>query len=61
MKEFKIKITETLSTTVTVEAETAFQAREIAEQNWKNSEYILDSSHFKDVTFTLPRSREYER
>ena len=44
--------------TVTVEAESAAQAKEIVEGNWKNSDYILDAAHFQGVTFTLAgRSR----
>lgn len=60
-KEYDIRITETLAITVTVEAENAAQAREIAERNWKNSEYILDADHFQGVTFTSPKNRDYER
>ena len=61
MKEYKIKITETLEMTVAVEAENATQAREIAESQWKNGDYILDADHFQGVTFTLPKNRDYER
>ncbi len=61
MKEYQVQIKETLSMTVTVEAESAAQAREIAERNWKNSDYILDDTHFQGVTFTIPKNRDYER
>ena len=61
MKEYQIRITETLAMTVTVEAENAAQAREIVERNYKNSDYILDADHFKGVTFTVPKNRDYER
>lgn len=61
MTEYKVKIRETLEMTVTVEADNAAQAKEIAERNWKNSEYILDADHFKDVTFTVPARSERER
>ncbi len=40
-----------------VEAANPAQAREIAERNWKNSEYILDADHFKGVT----AERSYNR
>jgi hypothetical protein len=61
MKNYQVKITETLSMTVTVEAENAMEARDIAERNWKNSEYILDADHFQGVTFTLPKNRDRKR
>ena len=40
MKEYDVKIREVLEMTVTVEAKNPMQAREIAERNWKNSEYM---------------------
>jgi len=61
MKEYKVEIKEVLGMTVTVEAENAAQAREIVERGYKNNDYILDSDHFKGVTFTLPKNRDYER
>jgi hypothetical protein len=61
MKEYQVQIKETLAMTVTVEAENAAQARNMVEQNWKNSSYILDASHFEGVTFTTPKNRDYER
>ncbi len=61
MKPYKVIITEKLEMEVEVEAESAAQAREIAERNWNDSEYVLDADHFKGVTFTTPRTREHER
>jgi len=61
MREYTIKIKETLEMTVKIEAENAAQAREIAERNWKNQDYILDADHFKGVTFTSLPIKEYER
>ncbi len=61
MKEYEIRIQETLAMTVTVEAENAAQARDIVERQWKNGDYILDADHFQGVTFTLPKNRDYER
>ena len=61
MKEYQIQIKETLIMTVTVEAEDASQAREIAEHQWKDGDYILDADHFQGVTFTVPKNRDYER
>ena len=62
MREYQVQIKETLAMTVTVEAESAAQAREIVEKGWKNQDYILDADHFKGVTFTVPsKNRDYER
>lgn len=61
MKEYQIQIKETLVKTVTVEAESAAQAREIVERQWKNGDHVLDSDHFQGVTFTTAKNREHER
>ena len=61
MKEYHVQIKETLAMTVTVKAETAAQAREIVERNWKNSEYILDADHFQGVAFSVPARQNRER
>lgn len=62
MKEYDVVIKETLSMTVTVEADSAAQAKEIAERNYNNSDYILDASHYKGVVFSVPpKNRDMER
>ena len=64
MKEYEITITETLSQTVTVEAENEQQAKRIVSDRWKNGDYILDAEHFNGVEFRVNRhrrSRDYER
>lgn len=61
MKTYKVTITERLQMDVEVEAESALQAREIVERNYKNSEYILDADHFKGVVFTVPARSNRER
>lgn len=64
MSEFEVTITETLAMTVTVEAESAEQARQMVKDQWRNCEYILDAEHFKGVNFTArkpKRNRDYER
>jgi len=62
MKEFDVVIKETLEMTVTVEARSAVEAKEIVERNWKNSDYILDADHFKGVAFSVPpQSRDMGR
>ena len=61
MKEYNVRITETLEQTVTVQAESAAQAREIVEREWRNSDHVLDSDNYTGVTFTVPREQSYER
>lgn len=64
MKPYKITITETLQKEVTIEAGSRAEAEEIAERGWKNSEYVLDASHFVGVTFKAERpakQRGFER
>ena len=63
MKTYHVRIRETLEMLVTVEAESMAQAKQIAEKGYKNSDYILDASHYKGVTFeTLyPKNKDYER
>ena len=60
MNEYDITIRETLEMTVTVEAESREEARQIVAYRWKNSEYILDADSFKDVEF-YPRGRSRDR
>jgi hypothetical protein len=61
MKEYEIRITETLVMAIKVKADNAARAREIVERGYKDSEYILDADHFQGVTFTAPKNRDYER
>ena len=57
MREYEVTITETPE--VAVEAESREEAQQIASDNWKNGDYILDADHFKDVTFrTKGRNRD---
>ena len=60
MKEYDVTITETLEMTVAVEAESREEAQQIASDNWKNGDYILDAESFKDVEF-YPRGRSRDR
>ena len=61
-KAYQVLITETLQKTVEVRVESPAAARELVERNWNNSEYILDSDHFKGVDFTsVSRERCSER
>lgn len=56
-KEFCINVKETLEMRVTVEADTVEEALKIAEENWRNGEYILDYGHFNGVEFEEVRCK----
>lgn len=58
MKEYDIKITETLEKTVTVEAASREEAEEKVRQAYYDSEYILDSENFTGVDFGAEAERE---
>jgi hypothetical protein len=64
MKTYKVEIKETLCKTVEVEACSREQAEEIVSKQWYKGEHILDSDHFKTVSFEakpLQRNKDYER
>jgi hypothetical protein len=63
MREYDVRIRETLEVLVSVEAGSMAQAQQIAEKNWRNSDYILDASNFTTVSFEAlyPQTRDYER
>jgi hypothetical protein len=61
MKEYSVRITETLEQTVTVKANSAAEARKIVEDQWRNSDHILDADDYVGVTFTVPKERTHER
>ena len=50
-KLYRVTITETLKFTVDIDADSAEAAERIAEQNWKEGNYIIDSAHFAGVEF----------
>lgn len=58
MKEYDIKITETLEKTVTVKAESMEVAQAKVEEEYYNSEHILDSENFTGVDFSAEAERE---
>lgn len=60
MKEYDVKITETLEKTVTVQAVNQAEAEEKVEEAWNNSEYILDSENFVGAKFTTESERALE-
>ena len=53
MKEFAIKITETLEKTVIVEAENEREALQLVDDNYRAAKegYVLDSENFTGVEF----------
>ena len=51
MKQYKVLVTETFQKLVAIEAESAEDARQRAEDAWRNTEYILDIDDFQDVNF----------
>jgi len=61
MREYSVRITETLEQTVTVEASSAAEAKEIVENQWRNGDHILDADNYVGVTFTVPKERTHER
>ena len=60
MKEYDVTIQETLEMTVSVEAESREEARQMVADRWKNGEYILDADSFKEVEF-YPKDRSRDR
>lgn len=60
MKEFDVKITETLEKTITVEAENREQAEEMIRQAYFDGEYILDADNFTKVDFSVDAEREVQ-
>lgn len=60
MKEYDVKITETLEKTVTIQAASQAEAEEKVEEAWNNSEYVLDSENFVGAKFTTESERALE-
>lgn len=64
MNKYKVTITETLTMTVEIEAGSVDEAEQIASDNWRNSEYILDADNFTGVVFEakkIKRNRDRDR
>ena len=61
MKEYDVKITETLEKTVTVQAESHDAAEEQVRAAYYNSEYILDSENFTGVAFGTTEERGVQK
>ena len=61
MKEYDVKITETLEKTVTVQAENRDAAEEQVKTAYYNSEHILDAENFTGVEFGTQAEREIQQ
>ena len=57
-RQYAVKITETLEKVVCIEADSRIEAEAIAEENWNNSEYILDAENFVCARFEATESEE---
>jgi len=61
MKEFEVTITETLQKTVSIEAETKEEAKQLVEDMWKDGDIILDADNFADVEYATDTYRQEGR
>ena len=57
MKKYKVKITEVLTKWVSVEADCPIDARDIAEQMWRDGTHSLEADDFQGVKFVVTRDR----
>lgn len=56
--KFNVEITEFLSKTVEIEAESISEAKVIAEENWLKGEPTLTADDFVDVKFNVKSEAE---
>ena len=49
MKEYAVKITETLEKVVIVSADSILEAEETVREQWNSGIYVLDADNFADV------------
>ena len=61
MKEFDVKITETLEKDVTVTANSREEAEDAVKKAYYNSEYVLDAENFTGVQFDTQAERSIEQ
>ena len=64
MKNYQVVITETLKMRVDIEADSPEEAEQLANDRWRNSEFILDADCFDGVEFNTVKDRkpvDYER
>ena len=50
-RKFRVTITETLQTTVEVEASDPQQAKDMVVDGWRRSEYVLNADNFLNAEF----------
>lgn len=63
-KTYKVDITETLKTTVTVRANNPDEAHRLVAAEWRDGKHVLDADNFTDVDFNAhahPIERGFER
>ena len=62
MQDYEVKILETLEKTVRVQASNMAQAKQIVEENHKNSEYVLGAEDYVGVSFhaVYPKTINYQ-
>ena len=58
MKKYKVKITETLTKSLEVEANCPIDARDIAEQMWRDGIIFLGANDFEGVRFLVKSEGE---
>lgn len=64
MKTCKVEITEILQKTIEVQAQSREEAEAIVEEQWHNSEHILDAENFVAVEFKAlaeSKNKDYVR
>lgn len=61
IKEFDVTIIETLKMTVTVEANSLEEAKQLVSDNWHNQDYILDADNFTGVEFEAKEVKEQSK
>ena len=49
MKTYKVVVTETLQRIVYIDAKSAEEAKDVAEERYHNEEIVLDSSDYQDT------------
>jgi len=59
--KYRVKITETLSKWVTVEADCPLDARDTAEEEWRNGSHYLGADNFQGVSFLVKKEPTGER
>ena len=58
MKEFDVTITETLKLTVSVEASSKEEAKQMVNDQWRAGDHVLDADNFVDVEFESNDGKE---